>query len=77
MVGVDVFVSELRALLLPDLLGPSSVAFIVDGNGDVVYHESLFNIDVGDYAQRVNGLTQIDFIYLWSKPSGNGTVLEV
>ena len=65
--GVDVGVRELSSLLPTEISGPfSTLAFILDRNGDVVFFDSLGG-DADEYAERVKGLAEVDFIDIWPK----------
>ena len=64
MIGVDVAVAELRELVPFKELGSSTLAFIVDRNGDVIFSESLSG-EAEDYLERVKGLSEVDFFDLW------------
>ena len=74
--GVDVFISELRALLPTDTMGHSALAFILNNNGDAIFFENLDG-EVKDYAERIKPMVDVDFLNLWSRPAGNGTELQV
>ena len=64
--GVDVAVSELAKLIPTEKLGSSTLVFILDRNGDLIFFEKL-NGDAEDYLDRIKGVSEVDFFDLWPK----------
>ena len=74
--GVDVAVSELRDLIPTEKLGSSTLVFILDRNGDVIFFEKL-NGDAEDYLDRIRGVSEVDFFDLWPKQEKDVPAMKV